>query len=122
VQVTGRRIGEGWCRRRYSNERGGGNLRRESGVRVFSRRQSGLVPLFSRPESPSAPRGAGDGLASPDGLRAYSGGKREIGGAAGPNNIVRIKKMPARGLVGETAGDAVRGEAQRDTLRERERG
>jgi hypothetical protein len=63
--------------------------------------------LFSRPESPSAPRGAGDGLGSPDGLRAYSGRKRGTGDAAGPNNAVWIKKTPIGGLVGETAGDAL---------------
>jgi hypothetical protein len=61
----------------------------------------GPSPLFSRPESPSAPRGAGDGMGSPDGLRPYSGGKRGTGGAAGPNNVVRIKKKaywgPSRG-------------------------
>jgi hypothetical protein len=37
--------------------------------------RAGPSPLFSHPESPSAPRAAEDGLGSPNGLRAYSGGK-----------------------------------------------
>jgi hypothetical protein len=69
----------------------------------------GLFPLFSHPESPSAPRGAGeDGLGSPDGLRPYFGGKQGTGGATGPNNAARIKKKATGGLVGETAGGALR--------------
>jgi hypothetical protein len=44
-----------------TEQRGEGeeDLRLDSRVRVFSRRQSGPAPLFSRPESPSAPRGVG---------------------------------------------------------------
>jgi hypothetical protein len=69
--------------------------------------RAGPSPLFSRPESPSTPRGAGDGQGSPDGLRPYSGGKRGTRGAAGPNYAVRMKKRASGGLVGETAGDAL---------------
>jgi hypothetical protein len=54
--------------------------------------RAGLSPLFSRSESPSVPRGAGDGLGSPDGLRPYSGGKQGTGGTAVPNYTVQIKK------------------------------
>jgi hypothetical protein len=61
--------------------------------------RAGPSPLFSRLESPSAPRGAGDGLDSPDGLRAYSRGKGGTGGAARPNNAARMKKMTAGGAL-----------------------
>jgi hypothetical protein len=68
VQATGRRIGEGWCRRRQNNEG------RERGICDQIVRfacslidRAGQSRLFSRPESPSAPRGTGDGLGSPDG-------------------------------------------------------
>jgi hypothetical protein len=102
-------IGEGWCRRRQSNERGGGEgiCDEKVGFACSLADRAGPSPLFSRPESPSAPRGAGDGLGSPDGLRPYSGGKRGTGGAAEPNNAVRMKKRASGGLVGETAGDAL---------------
>ena len=53
-----------------------------------------------RPESPSAPRGAGGGVGSPDGLRAKSGRKRGTGGATGPNFAVRMEKTSLGGLVG----------------------
>jgi hypothetical protein len=69
--------------------------------------RAGSSPLFSRPESPGAPREAGDGLGSPDGLKAKSGRKQGSVGTAGPNNAVRMKKKAAGGLVGETAGDAL---------------
>jgi hypothetical protein len=76
VQATGRRIGEGWCRQRQSNDG------RERGICVqiigFARslaNRAGPFPLFSYPESPSAPRGTGVGLGSPDGFRPKSGGK-----------------------------------------------
>jgi hypothetical protein len=91
VQATGRRIGEGWCRRRQSNDG------RERGICVqivgFARSladRAGTFPLFSRPESPSAPWGTGVGLDSPDGFRPKSGGKRGTGGATGPNTAVRM--------------------------------
>jgi hypothetical protein len=65
-------------------------------------------PRFSLVRSPRAhPGGAGDGLGSPDGLRAYSGGKRGTGGTAGPNNAVRMKKKPVESLVEETGGGAL---------------
>jgi hypothetical protein len=106
VQATGRRIGEGWCRRRQSNERGGGFATRKWGLRVLSPIERAR-PRFSLVRSPRAHPGGEDGLGSPDGLRAYSGGKRGTRDAAGPNNAVRMKKMPAGGLVGETAGGAL---------------
>jgi hypothetical protein len=91
VQATGWRIGEGWCRRRQSNDG------RERGICVqivgFARSladRAGPFPLFSRPESPSAPRGTGVGLGSPDGFRPKSGGKRGTGGATEPNTAVRM--------------------------------
>jgi hypothetical protein len=59
--------------------------------------RAGPSPLFSRPESPSAPQGAGDGLGSPDGLRPYSRGKRGTEDAAKPNNTVPMKKKGRRG-------------------------
>jgi hypothetical protein len=90
-------IGEGWCQRRQSNERGGGICDEKVGFACSLAVRAGPSPLFSRPESPSAPQGAGDGLGSLDGLRAYSGGKRGTGGAAGPNNTVRMKKNACRG-------------------------
>jgi hypothetical protein len=109
VQATGRRIGEGWCRRRQSNERGGGGgiCDEKVGFTCSLADRADLSPLFSRPESPSAPRGAGDGQGSPDGLRPYSRGKRGTGGAARPNYAIRMKKRASGGLVWETAGDAL---------------
>jgi hypothetical protein len=90
VQATGQRIGEGWCRRRQSND---GRERGICGQIVgFARslaNRAGPFPLFSRPESPRAPRGTGVGLGSPDGFRAKSGGKRGTGGATGPNTAMR---------------------------------
>jgi hypothetical protein len=50
-----------------------------------------------RPESPIALRKAGDDLGSPDGLRAYFGGKRETEDAAESNNAVRMKKKRLSG-------------------------
>jgi hypothetical protein len=88
-------------------ERGGGICDEKVGFACSLTDRAGPSPLFSRPESPSAPRGAGDGPGSPDGLRPYSGGKRGIGGVAEPNNAVRMKKRAFGGLVGETAGDAL---------------
>jgi hypothetical protein len=79
VQATGWRIGEGFCRRRQSNERGGGICDEKVGFACSLADRAGPSPLFSRPESPSAPRGGGDGLGSPDGLRAYSGENEELG-------------------------------------------
>jgi hypothetical protein len=64
-------------------------------------------PLFSCPDSSSAPRDVGDGLGSPDGFRPISRGKQGTGGAARPNNAVRMKKRGAGGLVRETAGGAL---------------
>jgi hypothetical protein len=91
VQATGRRIGEGWCRRRQSNE---GRERRICdqivGFACSLADRAGPFPLFSRPKSPSAPQGTGDGPGSPDGLRPKSGGKRGTGGATGPNTAVRM--------------------------------
>jgi hypothetical protein len=61
VQGTGRQIGEGWWRRRQSKEgEGRGDLRRESGVRLFSRRQSEPIPVFLSPGVPErTPEGRG---------------------------------------------------------------
>jgi hypothetical protein len=61
-----------------------------------------------RPESPSAPRNAGNGLGSPDGWKPKSERKRGTGGAAGPNTAVWMKKWAAGGRLGNTAGDALR--------------
>jgi hypothetical protein len=68
VQAIGRRIGEGWCWRRQSNE----GREREIcdkivGFACSLADRAGLFPLFSRPESPSMPRETRDGLSSPDG-------------------------------------------------------
>jgi hypothetical protein len=91
VQATGRRMGEGWCRRRQSNNgRERGICVQIVGFAYSLADRAGPFPLFSRPESPSAPRGTRDGLGSPDGLRPKSGGKRETGGATGPNTAVRM--------------------------------
>jgi hypothetical protein len=68
VQATGRRIGEGWCRWRQSNEgRERGICDHIVGFTCPLADRAGPSPLFSRPESPSAPQGTGDGLGSPDG-------------------------------------------------------
>jgi hypothetical protein len=68
VQATGRRIGEGWCRRRQSNEgRKRGICDQIVGFACSLADRAGPFPLFSRPESPSASRGTGDGLGSSDG-------------------------------------------------------
>jgi hypothetical protein len=80
------------------------------------RARSTFRAFLFRSESLTAPRKAEDGLGSPDGLRAYSEGKRGTGGTAGPNNAVRIKKRAAGSLVGETARDAPKSSAHRATL------
>jgi hypothetical protein len=68
VQATGRRIGEGWCRRRQSNEgMERGICEQIVGFVCSLADRAGPFPLFSRPESASALRGTGDGLDSPDG-------------------------------------------------------
>jgi hypothetical protein len=68
VQATGQRIGEGWCRRRQSNEgRERGICDQIVGFVCSLADRAGPSLLFSHPESPSAPRGTGDGLGSPDG-------------------------------------------------------
>ena len=73
-----------------------------------AREVSSVFPALSfRPESPSAPRGAGDGVGSPDEFRPKSGRKRGTGGATGPNFAVRMKKRGPGDLVGETSGDAL---------------
>jgi hypothetical protein len=65
-------------------------------------------PSFSLIRSPRAhPGGAGDGLGSPDGLRAYSGGNEEPGAQLDRITPSRRKKTPTIDLVGETAGDAL---------------
>jgi hypothetical protein len=69
--------------------------------------RSGPSPLFTRPESPRAPRGAGDVVGSPDGFRPKSGRKRGTWGATGPNFAVRMEKTLAGGLLGGTSGDAL---------------
>jgi hypothetical protein len=91
VQATGRRIGEGWCRRRQSNDgRERGIYVQIVGFACYLTDRAGPFPLFSRPESPSAPRGTGDGLGSPDGLRPKSRGKRGTGDAIEPNTTVQM--------------------------------
>jgi hypothetical protein len=91
VQATGRRIGEAWCRRRQSNDgRERGICIQIVGFVCSLTDRAGPFPLFSRPESPSVPRGTGDGLGSPDGLRPKSGGKRGTGGATGPNFAIQM--------------------------------
>jgi hypothetical protein len=91
VQATGRRIGEGWCRRRHSNDgRERGICDQNVGFVCSLADRAGPFPLFSHPESPSAPRGTGDGLGLPDGLSPKSRGKRETGGATGPKTAVRM--------------------------------
>jgi hypothetical protein len=85
VQATGRQIGEGWYRRRQSNgERERGICDQILGFDCSLTNRTGPFPLFSRPESPSTPRGTGDGLGSPDRWRPKSEGNREIGGTSGP--------------------------------------
>jgi hypothetical protein len=97
VQATGRRIGEGWCRRQQSNKRGGGDLQRESGVRVFSHRQSGPVPAFLSSGVPEHTPGS-QGLPGLSGwIKALFWGKRGTGGAAGLNYAVRMEKKGIRG-------------------------
>jgi hypothetical protein len=60
VQATGRPIGEGCCRRRQSNEgREKGICDQIVGFACSLADRAGLFPLFSRPESPSVPRGPG---------------------------------------------------------------
>jgi hypothetical protein len=91
VQAIGRQIGEGWCRRRQSNEgREWGIYDQIVGFACSLADRAGPFPLFSRPESPSALLGTGDGLGSPDGLRPKSGRKRRTGGATESNTAVRI--------------------------------
>jgi hypothetical protein len=91
VQATGRRIGGGWCRWRQSNDgRERGICVQIVGFACSLTDRADPFPLFSRPESPSAPWGTGDGLGSPDGLRPKSGEKRGTGGATGPNTAVRM--------------------------------
>jgi hypothetical protein len=79
VQATGRQIGKGWCWRRQSNKRGGEIYDEKVGFACYLTDRAGPSPLFSCPESPSTPQGAGDDLGSPDGLRAYSGGNEKLG-------------------------------------------
>jgi hypothetical protein len=91
VQATGRRIGEGWCRRRQSND----GREREICIQIVGfacslANRAGPFLLFSCSESPSAPRETGDGLDSPNGLRPKSGGKRGTRGTTGPNTAVRM--------------------------------
>jgi hypothetical protein len=91
VQATGWRIGEGWCRRRQSKDgRERGICVQIVGFALSLTDRACPFPLFSRPESPSAPRGTGVGLGSPDGFRSKSGRKRGTGGAIGPNTAVRM--------------------------------
>jgi hypothetical protein len=108
VQATGQPIGEGYCRRWQSNE---GRERRICdqivGFACSLADRAVLFPLFSRPESPSAPRGTGDGLGSPDVLRSKSEGKRGTRGATGPFFAVQIKKTATGGLAGLVARDAL---------------
>jgi hypothetical protein len=109
VQATGRRIGEGWCQRRQSNDgRKRGICVQIVGFACSLTDRAGPFPLFSRLESPSAPRGTGDVLGSSDGLRPKFGVKRGTGGATGPNTAVRMLKTAAEGQVGRTDGDALR--------------
>jgi hypothetical protein len=60
--------------------------------------------LSFRPESPSAPGGAGDGLGSPDGFRPKSERKRGTGSATGPFSSIGMQKRHHGDLVGDTAG------------------
>jgi hypothetical protein len=80
---------------------GRGDLQRESGVRVFSHRQSGPVPAFLLSGVPERTPGGGDGLSSLDELRPYSEEKRGTGDMTGPNYTVRMKEKniqePRRG-------------------------
>jgi hypothetical protein len=46
---------------------GGGICDEKVGFACSLADRAGPSPFFSRPESPSAPRGGGDGLGSPDG-------------------------------------------------------
>jgi hypothetical protein len=57
VQATGRRIDEGWCRRRQSNERRKrGICDQIVGFACFLADRAGPSPLFSHPESPRPER------------------------------------------------------------------
>jgi hypothetical protein len=72
-----------------------------------AREVSSAFPAFSfRPDSPSAPQGAGEGVGSPDEFRPKSGRNRGTGSATEPNFAVRMEKTSFRGLLGETNGDA----------------
>jgi hypothetical protein len=64
--------------------------------------------LLFPPDSPSAPRGAGDDMGSSDGWKPKSERKRGSGGATGQFFAIRMNKRAVGGLVGETAGDALR--------------
>jgi hypothetical protein len=80
-------FGEGWCRRRQSNEgRERGICDQIVGFAYSLADRAGPSPLFSHPEYPSAPRETGDGLGSPDGWRPKSGGKQGTRGATWTNN------------------------------------
>jgi hypothetical protein len=109
VQATDRRTGEGWCRRRQSIDgRERGICVQIVGFACSLADRAGPFPLFSRPESPSVPRGTGDSLGSSDGLRPKSEGKRGTGRRDWTEyrrpDVKNGRRGPSRG----TAGDAVR--------------
>jgi hypothetical protein len=90
---------------RATRGREGGICDEKVGFVCSLAKKAGLSPLFSRPESPSAPRGAGDGLSSPDGWRPKSKGNEEPGARLGRITPSGWKKRAVEGLVGAMAGD-----------------
>jgi hypothetical protein len=73
--------------------------RQSGGIRVFCRRHSGSIPAFLSSGVPERTPGVGDGLDSPDGLKAIRR-KTRSRGAAGLDNAVRMLKGLANGSSG----------------------
>jgi hypothetical protein len=66
-----------------------------------TRRGHQTIPaLLFPPNSPSAPRGAGVDMGSPDGWKPKSKRKRGIGDATGPFSAIQMKKRAAKSLIG----------------------
>jgi hypothetical protein len=69
-----------------------GDLQRESGVCVFSRRQSGLVPIFLSSGVPERTSGSRGWLGLYGWMKTQIRGKTRNRCAAGPNNVIWMKK------------------------------
>jgi hypothetical protein len=106
VQATGRRIGEGWCRR-WQRREGEGDLRPDCRICVFSRRQSGPVPAFLSSGVPErAPRDRGwSGLAGwiKAKIRAKTRNRGRDWAEYHSPDVKNGRRGPSRG----TAGDAL---------------